>query len=117
MRLVDIEKFDVFDLSGRSEEFANGVQWILEQLDNAPVVHHPDCDNCEDKAKQYSMGFQDGYLTGKETPKGEWVEDLTDYDSHYPKHCQDLYRCSKCGGKGQSKTLFCSNCGSKMKLS
>ena len=56
-------------------------------IDNAPTVEYPfyqeayqtgyeegqneipqsgckDCDECEDKAKQYSMGFQDGYLTG-----------------------------------------------------
>lgn len=44
---------------------------IFDIIDNAPTVHHPNCDICEDKAKQYSLGFQDGYLTGKERPQGE----------------------------------------------
>lgn len=39
---------------------------IFKLIDNAPTVHHPNCDNCEDKAMQYSLGFQDGYMTGKE---------------------------------------------------
>ena len=36
-RLVDISSFDVLDLTGRSEEFCNGVQWILEEIDKTEV--------------------------------------------------------------------------------
>lgn len=49
------------------------IEEVMKIINNAPTVHHPNCDICEDKAKSYSMGFQDGYLTGKERPQGEWI--------------------------------------------
>jgi len=51
----------------------------LTEIDNAPTVHHPNCDICEDKAKQYSLGFQDGYLTRKEKPQSDirWTDKLS----------------------------------------
>lgn len=78
-----------------------------ELVENAPTVNHPNCDNCEDKAKQYSLGFQDGYLTGKERPQGKWISQ--DYD--------DLkisdYKCNCCGHYQDDTTNFCPNCGAK----
>ena len=67
-----------------------------------------DCENCEDKAKQYSLGFQDGYLTGKERPRGEWLK------SDVPESI--LAKCSLCGFDcGAYTHNFCPNCGADMK--
>ena len=38
MRLTDADNFEVVSMEGRSEEFSNGVMWMLEQLDNAPTI-------------------------------------------------------------------------------
>lgn len=35
-KYVDVESLDFVDLTGRSEEFSDGVMWILEQLDKCP---------------------------------------------------------------------------------
>jgi len=85
---------------------------ILAIIDNAPTVHHPNCDTCEDKAKQYTLGFQDGYLTGKERPKGEWID-----DKEYPY----LANCSNCGYQMNTHEehgyfKFCPNCGAGCKM-
>ena len=101
MRLIDIEKFDVFDLSGRSEEFANGVQWILEQLDNAPTVEPcyqtASCLDCKnyDKDKhacpRYCEVIKDALRSvGSERPKGEWKY------ACYPSLNKEIYYCSNC---------------------
>lgn len=37
-RLVDANKFEVVSFQGKSEEFTDGVQWILEQIDSASTV-------------------------------------------------------------------------------
>jgi len=75
-----------------------------ELVENAPTVHHPNCDSCEDKAKQYSLGFQDGYLTGKEKPQGEWIK-IGKYT------CE----CSRCGESVCGNLLnFCPNCGARI---
>ena len=37
-RLIDADNFEVVSIEGRSEEFSDGVMWMLEQLDNAPTV-------------------------------------------------------------------------------
>lgn len=38
MRLIDADEFEVVSLQGKSEEFCNGVMWMLEQIDNAPTI-------------------------------------------------------------------------------
>lgn len=38
-KLIDASRFDVVALQGKSEEFVNGVEWVLEQIDNIlPVI-------------------------------------------------------------------------------
>ena len=37
-RLIDASKFEVVSLQGKSEEFINGVTWMLEQIDKAKTV-------------------------------------------------------------------------------
>lgn len=91
-----------------------------ELVENAPTVNHPNCDNCEDKAKQYSLGFQDGYLTGKERPQGEWIyTDKEDKKKGYGGYCS-VCKCDMPIGINDWKqeyyeSKFCPNCGAGMK--
>lgn len=82
---------------------------ILDIIDNAQTIHHPNCDTCEDKEKQYMLGFQDGLLTGKERLQGKWI----DIDSLVSKAI-----CSKCQKptitEPFGKPNYCPNCGAKM---
>jgi len=83
---------------------------IMSIIDNAPTIHHPNCDTCEGLAKQYSIGFQDGFLTGKERPQGEWGEIFhhQGYNYHKCPHC--------CYGiKLSDYDNFCPNCGADMR--
>lgn len=38
IRLIDANKFEIVALQGKSEEFIDGVQWVLEQIDSAETV-------------------------------------------------------------------------------
>ena len=38
MRLIDADQFGVIALQGKSEEFIEGVKFILEKIDEAPTV-------------------------------------------------------------------------------
>lgn len=42
---------------------------------------------------------------------GYWIEDLSEYDSGYPKHIQALWKCSECKKKQIIKSKYCPNCG------
>lgn len=37
MRLIDADALEVVDLQGKSEEFSDGVMWILEQIDKCKL--------------------------------------------------------------------------------
>ena len=38
MRLIDADRFEVVLLNGKSDEFCDGAEYILEMIDNAPTV-------------------------------------------------------------------------------
>lgn len=95
MKLIDLDAKEPYLLDGR---YSVGIP------DNASTVHYPNCDICEDKAKQYSLGFQDGYLTGKERPQGEWT------NKHF-EHAD----CSLCGRTNDYHGDFCKYCGADMR--
>ena len=42
------------DLITWTHEYGDAIpfDWMMNAIDNAPTVHHPNCDICEDKAKQ-----------------------------------------------------------------
>ena len=44
-RLIDADKFDVYFLENKSEEFVNGAGRVLAQIDNAPTVLEADKEN------------------------------------------------------------------------
>ena len=101
MRLIDADEF-----------FRNYPELAIEPYINAPTVHHPNCDICEDKAKQYSSGFLDGYMTGKTRPQGEWL--LVGHNDTV-----NFYKCSICGYEEHDNFTkhyyFCPNCGADMR--
>lgn len=44
-RLIDADKFDVYILKDKSEEFVNGAERVLAQIDDAPIVIEADKEN------------------------------------------------------------------------
>lgn len=38
MRLIDADQFGVISLQGKSEDFIEGVEYILNLIDNAPTI-------------------------------------------------------------------------------
>lgn len=41
-RLIDGDRFDVISYQHTSDDFDNGVMWLAEQIDNAPVIIEAD---------------------------------------------------------------------------
>ena len=41
MRLIDADQFGVVSFQGKSEDFSEGVAFILEKIDEAPTVERP----------------------------------------------------------------------------
>lgn len=102
MKLIDLDAKEPYLLDGR---YAVGIP------DNVSTVHHPNCDICVDKAKQYSSGFQDGYLTGKERPHGEWIR--VDKDKVKCNKCEVIHYIAQY--PSSAKIDYCPNCGARMK--
>ena len=100
------------DLITWTHEYGDAIpfDWMMNAIDNAPTVHHPNCDICEDKAKQYSLGFQDGYLTGKERPQGEWI----DYSNEGYVECPFCGSATNCEDN-KDELHYCWNCGADMR--
>ena len=48
MRLINAEQFDVVGLKGVTKDFSDGVEYILEQIDNAPAVDAVEVIRCKD---------------------------------------------------------------------
>ena len=92
---------------------------IIEWERQCPeIAHHPNCDNCEDKAKQYSLGFQDGYMIGKERPQGEWITvHYSREELNIPQKASmlDFVKCPFCETIHQGRHNFCSRCGADMR--
>ena len=111
MRTIDADALkEIFDITFFNDE--DDYKKALRIIDNAPTVHNPNCDICEDKAKQYSSGFQDGYMTGKARPQGEWEFSINHTTPKYP---WGMYKCSNCNNWNGSKVRFCPNCGADMR--
>ena len=92
MRLIDADPFGVIFLQGKSEEFIEGVKFMLEKIDEAPTITIPvsELDTTEDF--------------------GEWID--RNGNSVFP--FWERYECSKCGAKSEN-TNFCPNCGADMR--
>ena len=119
--------------AGHGNFWINGLHDVKEIIDNVPTIEvtnkegeflkPSNCDTCEDKAKSYSMGFQDGFLAVKEhvRPKGKWKivkqdnEDILEIECPFCKY-------SKGGEFNTVLTVvfdrlppFCENCGADMR--
>ena len=57
MRLIDANNFEVVSIEGRSEEFSDGVMWMLEQLDNASTVEAIPKADYENRLKADMIGM------------------------------------------------------------
>lgn len=79
MRLIDADPFGVIFLQGKSEEFIEGVNFILDKIYEAPTV--------------------------EERPSGEWVErGHYTYCSECGKECATLYDfCPYCGSDNRPR--------------
>lgn len=42
MRLIDADQFGVISLQGKSDDFIEGVKYVLEKIDEAPTVETSD---------------------------------------------------------------------------
>lgn len=91
MRLIDADAFEVIKVQGASMDFIDGMQYVLEMIDNAPTV---ESDNewisIEDDRKP--KNFQDCLcicrLVEEETNEWDYCMVLKWYD--YP-HCNNGY--------------------------
>ena len=108
MRTIDADDLkETFDVTVFNDY--DDYKRALRIIDDAPTVHNPNCDICEDKAKQYSSGFQDGYMTGKERPKYEW--------DYFAEEVCGIRITGECPNCKQRRIIdnFCSSCGADMR--
>ena len=49
MRLIDADQFGVVSFQGKSEEFIEGVKFMLEKIDEAPTVERPQWIPCSER--------------------------------------------------------------------
>ena len=92
-RYIDADAFEVFGYNkteGASEEyndgFDDGVQYVLECIDNVPTADV------------------------RENIKGEWIYKGLDFE------IDSLYQCSACKHYHWSKSNYCPNCGAEMSM-
>lgn len=96
-----------------SNDMLNMFGLFAEVIDKAPTIENP-CESCEDKAVEYSLGFQDGFLTGRDSVKktGTWSRKIFPEE----KWTRERFYCSVCNGwNTYGKSKFCPNCGAEMK--
>ena len=86
MRLIDADQFGVISFQGKSEDFAEGVAFILEKIDEAPTI--------------------------EERPRGEWLKGRWESCGALT---EDYYNCSECGRETTWRTNYCSKCGADMR--
>lgn len=96
----------------RDNDARDVVLHLIAVIDQAPTIETP-CESCEAKAIEYSLGFQDGFLTGKDSGKkmGTWSRKIFPEE----KWTRERFYCSVCNGwNTYGKSKFCPNCGAKM---
>ena len=65
MRLIDADVFEVVTFKNKSEEFSEGVKYILEIIDNEPTVYNVDkvIEQLVDLIQGSITEYGDGYNT------------------------------------------------------
>lgn len=89
-RYMDADAFEVVGMKDVSDEFAAGVQFMLEQLDKAQTIE------------------------ARPVVRGEWkaIEDKL-WNLDFPVVVG--YECSECRTWGHDEYNFCPNCGADMR--
>ena len=92
-RLIDADAFEVFEFSSKSEDFADGVLYVLDKSDEAPTIE------------------------AEPVRHGRWVPLSYDgYTNGYPVY--DEWECSECHfaceGEGEPPLNYCPYCGAKL---
>ena len=75
MRLIDADDFEVVVIKDKSGSFADGVQWILEQIDNAPTVNQwiPVTESLPERSGWYLVSDNSGTWFGHyDATDGRW---------------------------------------------
>lgn len=134
-RYVDADVFEVFDYTSQDGTFDDGVQFVLEKIDEQPtadVVEVVRCKECKWYKSIFSWNCKEHKVCVREPsepPKepndycsyGERIEDGKngEYDniSALWVLSADGFHCNKCNYKNQSTGFpaICPNCNSKMK--
>ena len=83
MRLIDADQFGVVSFQGKSEDFIEGVCFILDKIYEAPTVEAYTFEQVQDLVALNKK-------MSEERPHGEW---------RVHSHCSDgfSYKCSLCG--------------------
>lgn len=88
-RLIDADNFGVISLQGKSEEFIEGVLFILDKIYEAPTI--------------------------EERPHGEWIDEGAMAEGHPHR----AFNCSVCDGHicrvSNDLPNFCEFCGADMR--
>lgn len=77
MRLIDGDAFEVFTYTYRNNDFDNGVQYVLEAIDNAPTIE-PE----RKKGKWLELDFTEAWEY-----KCDQCGRLSDFEENYCPNC------------------------------
>lgn len=103
MRLIDADLFEVFTYTHRNNDFDDGVQYVLEAIDNAPTIELVNVTIDEDLLARAIEHRR----KSEARKKGKWLElDFTEAGE---------YKCDQCGRLSDFEENFCPNCGADMR--
>ena len=110
-RYIDTEKFDCVVLEGKSLEFIEGVEFVLDKIDNTPTADVVD-------REQYNELYEENLklreelnnLAGEELP---WA--IVTVCSRNKGESPYRYHCPHCGYSHKKPSHYCSNCGRRCK--
>lgn len=105
----------------RCLDAATDYKQIAEWLEELKTLRKKDfdCANCDAKATQYSTGFKDGFLAGKDSVRqtGEWVYRKEWFEDE--PSARMAWGCPICGHSVKSehdRISFCPKCGSVLNM-
>lgn len=100
-RLIDADAFEVFEFSSKSEDFADGVLYVLDKIDEAPTIEAEPvrCDVCEIMEKGHGR-IRLYHGNGRQVAIGRGVDGYELVISHFGEHfATKIDYCPYCGAK------------------